>query len=96
MAGKSKVSNLNAQIELSYSDEAVADAVFKAISPDNFKTPKDVRVNSIRKGTTVATTLEVESKVRTLIATIDDLLFCVSVAEKTVKTMDKLRIESVN
>ncbi len=90
MASKSKVNSLNALIRLSYSDKTVADAVLRAISPDNLKTPSDVRVGSSRQDAQVTTTIVVESKIPTFIATIDDLLFCVSVAERTVATMNNL------
>jgi hypothetical protein len=87
LGSNSKASKLKAQILLDYSDETVARAVARAISPDNPRTLKGLLVNSMCKDGVVTTTIEVESKIPTLIATVDDLLFCVSVAEKTVDMM---------
>jgi hypothetical protein len=82
---------LKAEILLDYSDRAVARTVLRAISPDNFKTPRDLLVKSTWKDGTVITMIEARTKLPTLIATIDDLLFCVSVAEKTVSMVKELK-----
>jgi len=73
---------LEAKITLSYKNEREAEAVAKAVSPDNVKVPPGLFVKTTRKGSKVFTTIECETKLETFVATIDDLLSCVSVAEK--------------
>jgi hypothetical protein len=74
---------LEAEIRLSYQNEREAEAVAKAISPDNVEVPPGLQVKTVRKGSDVLTRVECQTRLQTLIATIDDLLACVSVAEKT-------------
>jgi cell fate regulator YaaT (PSP1 superfamily) len=81
------VRRLEATITLEYSDEKTAEAVANAVSPDNFKTPIELRVRTAREAKRVVTKIGCESKIATFIATIDDLLFCASTAEKTLQTI---------
>ncbi|MCK4885032.1 hypothetical protein KAS24_03075, partial [Candidatus Bathyarchaeota archaeon] len=68
---------------LSYQNEREAEAVAKAVSPDNVEVPPGLYIKTVRKGSKVLTRVECQTRLQTLIATIDDLLACVSVAEKT-------------
>jgi hypothetical protein len=81
---------LEAEIVLAYDDARMAEAVARAISPDNFKTPLGLKVTTETKDGRIFTMITCESSLGTFIATIDDLLSCVSIAEKTVQTMRKL------
>jgi len=81
---------LQAEIILEYANARVAEAIAKAVSPDNFKTPKGLSIKTTRETKRVITTVKWNGKLPTLIGTIDDLLFCVSTAEKTVQTANKL------
>ena len=74
---------MEAKIRLSYQNEREAEAVAKAVSPDNVEVPPGLYVETVRKGSNVLTKVECQTRLPTLIATIDDLLACVSVAEKT-------------
>jgi len=74
---------LEAEIRLSYKNQREAQAVAKAVSPDNVEVPFGLLIETVRNGSEVLTTIECQTKLATLIATIDDLLACVSVAEKT-------------
>ncbi|MEM2970822.1 MAG: KEOPS complex subunit Pcc1 [Candidatus Bathyarchaeia archaeon] len=80
---------LEAEIVLEYDDEKVAEAAAKAVSPDNFKAPKGLTVKTTWEKTKVVTVIKCQRKFSTFIATIDDLLFAVSTAEKTIKIMRK-------
>ena len=73
---------MEAKIKLSYKNEREAEAVEKAVSPDNVKVPAGLFVKTVRRGSKVFTTIECETRLETFMATIDDLLSCVSVAEK--------------
>jgi hypothetical protein len=78
---------LEATIKLEYGDPKTADAIANAVSPDNFKTPIGLTIKTERKSNNVFTEIQTEEKLATFIATIDDLLFCVSTAEKTLRTV---------
>lgn len=80
---------MEATIKLEYGDAKTADAIANAVSPDNFKTPTGLSIKTTRNGSCVLTEVKAEGKLGTFIATIDDLLFCVSTAEKTLRTITK-------
>jgi hypothetical protein len=80
---------LEATITLEYGDAKTAEAIANAVAPDNFKAPTGLSIKTVRKGNDVLTEIETEGKLATFIATIDDLLFCVSTAEKTLLTVTK-------
>ena len=73
---------MEARIRLSYKNEREAEAVEKAVSPDNVKVPAGLFVKTTRRGPKVFTTIECETRLETFMATIDDFLSCVSIAEK--------------
>jgi len=85
---------LEAEITLEYADAKNAEAVAKAVSPDNFKVPPGLSIKTTRKGNKVVTYIECRRELPTFIATIDDLLFCVSTAEKALITAKKLNEKS--
>ena len=80
------VKGLEATVTLEYDDERTAAAIAGAISPDNFKVPPGLLIETVREGCRVTTEIVAEAKMLTLISTIDDLLFSVSVAEKILQS----------
>jgi len=83
LVGSCGVKRLEAAITLEYSDPKTAEAVAAAVSPDNFKTPVGLRVKTELEGCKVVTQIDCEGKLATFTATIDDLLFSATTAEKT-------------
>jgi len=82
---------LEAKITLEYADAKTAKAIANAVSPDNSKTPTGMLVKTIMKGTKVVTEIQCENnKILTFTATIDDLLFSASTAEKTLRAIKKI------
>ncbi|MDI6690386.1 MAG: KEOPS complex subunit Pcc1 [Candidatus Bathyarchaeota archaeon] len=81
---------LEAKIVLEYDDEETAEAIAKAVSPDNFKTPTGLSIETVKEKNKVTTRIKCRRKLPTFIATIDDLLFCTSTAEKTIQITKKL------
>lgn len=81
---------LEAEITIVYEDERKAQAVVEAVSPDNFKAPAGLYVKTERKDNSVWTYIKCDRGLQTFIATIDDLLFAISTAEKTLKIARKL------
>lgn len=73
---------MEAEIVLEYDEARMAEAVANAVSPDNFKTPVDLTVKTMLKEKKVLTRIVCKEKLPTFIATVDDLLSCVSTAEK--------------
>jgi len=80
---------LEAKIQLSYRDSKEAEAVAKAIAPDNVKVPRGLKVETRRRENEVLTRVICETSLQTFIATIDDLLESISVAENTFKVAKK-------
>ncbi|NIR86591.1 hypothetical protein GWO13_03065 [Candidatus Bathyarchaeota archaeon] len=69
-------------MRISYENEREAEAVAQAVSPDNVKVPRGLLIKTTRKRSEVLTRIRCELRLQTLIATIDDLLCCISTAEK--------------
>lgn len=80
---------MEATITLEYDDVKVAEAVTEAVSPDNNKVPVDLAIKTVRKQNMIITEINSKNKLATFIATIDDLLFCVSTAEKTIAALKR-------
>jgi len=80
---------LEARIQLSYKNSKEAEAVAKAVSPDNAKVPSGLKIETTQKGSKVLTLIICETRFQTFMATIDDLLESVSVAENTFKVAKK-------
>lgn len=82
---------MEAEIVLVYDDLREAEAVAKAVSPDNVKVPLCLSVETVRSDGKVLTEIICdECKFGTFISTIDDLLSCISVAEKAVSAVNRL------
>ena len=81
---------MEATITLEYKDEKTAEAIAQAVSPDNFKTPIGLQVKTVRENNKVITQIQCEGKLATFTATIDDLLFSASTAEKTLKIIKRI------
>ena len=83
--------NLDATVTLEYQNEKTAQAIAQAISPDNFKTPPGLHVKTSRENSKVITQINCEGKLATFTATIDDLLFSATTAEKTLLAIKKIK-----
>ncbi len=80
---------MDATITLEYDDEKTAEAICRAVSPDNLKTPLGLSVRTVRKDNKVITEINAKTKIATFNATIDDLLFSASTAEKALGIIKK-------
>jgi hypothetical protein len=79
---------VEARITLVYEDEREARAVSEAVSPDNAETPEGLYVETVGTDNRVVTWVKYNGEnLMTFLSTIDDLLSCVSVAEKTFLTV---------
>ncbi len=80
---------MEAEITLSYENEREAEAVARAVSPDNVRAPSGLFIKTVWRGRKVLTLVRCKMRLQTFIATIDDFLCCVSVAEKAFSTAKK-------
>jgi len=78
---------VDAEISLSYRTVIEAEAVVRAVSPDNVRVPKGLFVVTERRGKKVLSEVVCETRLETFTATIDDLLSAVSVAEKALSAV---------
>ncbi len=74
--------DLEATIRLTYESAQEAKAVAGAVSPDNVKLPSGLIVETTRSGSSVLAVVKCSKGLSTFIATLDDLLSCISVAER--------------
>jgi len=81
---------LEATVTLEYENAKIAEAIANAVSPENFKTPVGLQVETVREQSRVVTHIKCECKLATFTATIDDLLFSASTAEKTLGIIKKI------
>ncbi|UCH31777.1 MAG: hypothetical protein JSV05_09890 [Candidatus Bathyarchaeota archaeon] len=79
---------LKAELSLAYKTEKEAEAVVKSVSPDNINVPLGLKVKTARKSCDLWTLVLCEKSLETFIATLDDFLACVSIAEKAFETIN--------
>ena len=72
---------MRANVVCGYKKREAAKAIAAAIQPDNLQAPKGVQVRTSVNNTRVATLVELDGRIETLLATLDDLLACISTAE---------------
>lgn len=78
---------MEAEISFSYRSALEADAVARAVSPDNIKVPKGLSVKTEHRRRKVMTKITCRTKILTFMSTIDDLLSAVSVAERSISSV---------
>ena len=80
---------MEAEISLTYKTAREAEAISKAVSPDNLKAPEGLHIKTLRRRNRVTTRIECRITLQTFNATIDDLLSAVQVAERSLLTVEK-------
>lgn len=73
---------LSAEVSCEYKSEDLAEAIASSVEPDNLDSPEGVEVTTQRKGRLVKSKIRLDGEIETLLATMDDLLSCISTAEK--------------
>lgn len=84
MSGSSSEPEASATISVLYEDAAAAHSIMEAISPDNLQAPPGVTVDAKTAGPRLHLTVSCAGGVKSLIATVDDLLSCVQAAERAI------------
>jgi len=72
---------MRANVVCGYKKREAAKAIAAAIQPDNLQSPKGVRVRTRVDIARITTLVELDGRIETLLATLDDLLACISTAE---------------
>lgn len=72
---------MHAKVVCIYEKNSTSRAIAAALRPDNLRIPAGVQISTRQRGDRVITILEIDGKIETLLATLDDLLFCTSTAE---------------
>ena len=81
---------MEVEIVSEYNEDSNAEIVAKAVAPDNSEETYESFIETKKLGNKVVSHIKCERKLTTLIATIDDLLFCISTAERVIKTTRRL------
>ncbi|MBS7656833.1 MAG: KEOPS complex subunit Pcc1 [Candidatus Bathyarchaeia archaeon] len=83
---------MEAEIRLEYSSSNEAKAISEAISPDNIDVPSCLLIQTFCSDNTVITIVRYdEDNIMTFLSTIDDILRCVSTAEKAIVSVKKMK-----
>jgi hypothetical protein len=82
---------VEAEITIECDDARIADAIADAVSPDNSGTSAGLSVKTRSERKKVVTRISCHQGFSTFFATIDDLLFSIATAEKTLRATTKLR-----
>lgn len=73
-----------AKIVIEYQDERTAQTIANAISPDNITTDL-ISIKNYTEKNKLVITVQCKKSVGSLLATLDDILFSIQTAEKTLK-----------
>jgi len=74
---------MKAKIRVSFSNSREAEAVSKALQPDDAEAPSYLKVSTVPKGRYVESDIICEGKLETLISTIDDILGSIVMVKRT-------------
>ncbi len=85
---------LEAKLIFAYETEKEAETVVEAVSPDNAKVPQGLSVETVRSDYRLLALVFCERSLETFLATLDDLLACISVAEKAYETVKAQKSKS--
>jgi hypothetical protein len=77
-------SESEATLTIQYVDQRTAEAVLKAIEPDNLTTPEGVEIEATASGGVVQIDVGCTRGIGSLVATLDDLLSCIQAAEAAI------------
>lgn len=80
---------MSVKIKIECEDEEMAEALAKAVSPDNLEAPAGMEIVSKSDEKMFITQVDFRGRIQTLVATLDDLLSCLQAAEKTLKGAKK-------
>lgn len=74
---------MKAKIRVSFLNSREAEAVSRALQPDDAETPSYLKVSSVSKGRYIESDIICQGRLETLISTIDDILNNIVMVKKT-------------
>ncbi|MBS7645551.1 MAG: KEOPS complex subunit Pcc1 [Candidatus Bathyarchaeia archaeon] len=74
------MAEFQAEITLDLGDERLAEALSRALEPDNKAAPEGLRVEAVNRGTILRIEAAAEDRPESLQATLDDLILCLKTA----------------
>lgn len=77
-------SKSEATVTIQYVDQRTAEAILRAIEPDNLTTPEGVNIESEAGGGVITINVGCRRGIGSLVATLDDLLSCIQAAEAAI------------
>ena len=77
-------SKSEATVTIRYVDQRTAEAVLRAVEPDNMAAPNGVEIEAAAAGGIVTINVVCVRGVGSLVATLDDLLSCIQAAEAAI------------
>ncbi len=80
---------LNAEFLFAYETEKRAEAIVKAVSPDNVEVPRGLSVKTSMSNSRLLASVSCKKSLETFVSTLDDLLACISVAESIFGAIEK-------
>jgi len=78
---------VESSILIKYSNSDIAKTILNAVNPDNFLAPKDLRITMTISDDTILININSSKGIGSLLNTLDDLLECISVAEKVLNSL---------
>lgn len=78
-----------AELIMRYFDEATAEAIVEAVSPDNFQVQEGLELSVLQEKKEIFIRVRCSKRIGSLISTLDDLLSCIAAAEKALNCLDK-------
>ena len=85
MSGKGAPSET--RITIKYSSPEAAEAIMRAIAPDNMGAPEGMSIEAHVDGSTLSVLVVSSRGLGSLVSTLDDLLSCVQAAEAALKQL---------
>lgn len=76
-------------VELEFSEAEASQTVFRAISPDNEPLPPGLELSAELKGSKIILSIRCERSLQSLLATLDDLLHMLALAESVARQVRK-------
>ena len=79
--------NSETRIQLEYKDKITATVIQKAITPDNIGTPEGIHLTTHVEQNILTIEVITNRSIGSLVSTLDDLLSCIQVAEKSLENI---------
>ena len=75
------------KITIRYADQRTAEAILRAVEPDNLTVPDGIEIEAEAVGGLVTINVDCRRGIGSLVATLDDLLSCIQAAEAAISEL---------